>query len=337
MLNTRPYQQRRSDHSHIVGLIIILLSAILALWLLANRQQVIDQISVWQYKPGSDIVQLADRSGMNDTGKFYFYASQPKIEGAATFNKDCGTTETSTAILGCYNGRNIYIYNVTNSQLDGIKETTAAHEMLHAAYARLSSSDKKYVDTLLEAEYQKLKDNKDFATRMAFYAKTEPGERDNELHSVIGTEVGSISPELETYYARYFQDRTKVIALHNNYASVFANLQQQSDTLSKQLTDLGNTINQQTKEYNAEVAALSADIGTFNKRANSGDFSSKTEFDSERAALVARVSQLDQMRETINSEIAQYNSLRSQLQAVASESQALNQSIDSSLAPAPSL
>jgi chaperonin cofactor prefoldin len=337
MLNTKPYPQRRSGHSHVVGLIIILVSAILALWLLANRQQVLDQVSVWQYKPSGDIVRLAERSGMNDTGKFYYYASQPKIEEAATFNKDCGTTETSTAILGCYNGRNIFIYNVTNPQLDGIKETTAAHEMLHAAYARLSSSDKQHVDKLLKAEYQKLKGDKDFAARMAFYDKTEPGERDNELHSVIGTEVGSIDAELEQYYSRYFQDRSKVITLHNNYASVFANLQQQSDTLSSQLTTLGDTINQQTKEYNADVAALSADINTFNQRANSGDFSSKAAFDSERASLVARVSQLDQMRETINGEIAQYNSLRNQLQAVASESQALNQSIDSSLAPAPSL
>ena len=337
MLNTKPYQQRRSGHSHVIGLVIILVSVILALWLLANRQQVLDQVSVWQYQPSSTITQLADRSGMNDTGKFYFYASQPKIEEATAFNKDCGTTETSTAILGCYNGRYIYIYNVTNTQLDGIKETTAAHEMLHAAYGRLSGSDKQYVDKLLEAEYQKLKDNKDFAARMAFYAKTEPGERDNELHSVIGTEVASISPELEQYYTRYFQDRTKVLTLHNNYASVFANLQQQSDTLSAQLTTLGDTINQQTKEYNTDVSTLSADINTFNQRANSGGFSSKAEFDSERAALVARVAQLDQMRETINGEIAQYNALRSQLQTIASESQALNQSIDSSLAPAPSL
>ena len=337
MLNTKPYLLRRSGSSHIAGLLIIVASVLIALWLLANRQQVQDQMSVWQYQPTSEITQLADRSGMNDSGKFYFYASQPKVEDATTFSKDCGTTETSTAILGCYNGRYIYIYNVTNTQLDGIKETTAAHEMLHAAYARLSSSDKTYINGLLEAEYQKLKVNKDFAARMAFYAKTEPGERDNELHSVIGTEVASISPELEQYYQRYFQDRSKVITMHNDYASVFANLQAQSDTLSKQLTDLGNTINQQTKDYNAQVTTLSADISSFNQRASSGGFDSKAEFDSQRATLVTKVSQLDQMREMINSEITQYDGIRSQLQTVASESQALNQSIDSSLSPAPSL
>ncbi len=47
------------------------------------------------------------------------------------------------AILGCYNpsSRDIYIYNVTNSELDGVKEVTAAHEMLHAAWERLSESE----------------------------------------------------------------------------------------------------------------------------------------------------------------------------------------------------
>lgn len=337
MLSTKPFQQRRSGHSHVIGLLIIAVSVVLALLLLLNRQRVLDQVTVWQYKPSNDIVQLADRSGMNDTGKFYFYASEPKVEAASPFNKDCGTTETSTAILGCYNGRNIFIYNVTNTELTGIKETTAAHEMLHAAYARLNDGEKKYVDGLLEAEYQSLKSDKNFATRMAFYDKTEPGERDNELHSVIGTEVTSIGGDLEQYYNKYFVNRSKVLAMHNSYASVFASLQAESDSLSKQLTDLGNTITQQTQDYNARVAALKVAITSFNQRANNGDFSSKAAFDSERATLVAQANQLDQMRETINTEIAEYNNLRNKLQSVASQSAALNQSIDSSLAPAPSL
>jgi hypothetical protein len=337
MLSTKPHQWRRSGHSHIASVLILTVSILLALLLLVNRQYVVDQIAVWRYQPSSSIAQLAKQSGMNDTAKFYFYASQPAIEDAKPFNSDCGRTETSTAILGCYNGVNIYIYNVTNTKLDGIKETTAAHEMLHAAYVRLSDSEKHNVDLLLEAEYQKLKGNKDFAERMAFYAKTEPGERDNELHSVVGTEVASISPELEIYYKRYFSDRSKVIAMHDKYASVFADLQIESDTLSKQLTDLGATITQQTKDYNASVSTLNADISTFNQQASSGGFASKQEFNGQRAVLVAKASQLDQIRLTISSEITQYNDLHDQLTSVASESTALNQSIDSSLAPAPSL
>ena len=36
-----------------------------------------------------------------------------------------------------------YIYNVNDERLNGLKEVTAAHEMLHAAYERLPESDKK--------------------------------------------------------------------------------------------------------------------------------------------------------------------------------------------------
>jgi hypothetical protein len=233
MSSTKPFQRRSHGRSHVAALVIIIISVVVAFFLYANRQYVVDQVSVWQYHPNNAVTQLAVRSGMSDTGKFYFFASQPAIEEADTFNKDCGRKEESTAILGCYDGKNIYIYNVTNTQLDGIKETTAAHEMLHAAYARMSVGEKQTVDALLEAEYNKLKNDKEFAERMAFYARTEPGERDNELHSVIGTEVASISPALEAHYKEYFSDRRKVLALHDNYASVFAGLQAKGDALSK--------------------------------------------------------------------------------------------------------
>lgn len=337
MSNTRPFQQRNRGSSHVAALLITAVSLAAALVLVLNRQYVVDQLTVWQYHPIGAVTKLADRSGMSATGRFYFYASQPAIETATVFNKECGRKEANTAILGCYNGKNIFIYNVTNQQLDGIKEVTASHEMLHAAYARLSDGDKQAVNKLLEAEYAKLKHDKDFAERFAFYDRTEPGERDNELHSVIGTEISAVSPALEAHYKKYFANRSKVLALHDKYASVFAQLQAEGDMLSAQLTSLGRTIDQQTKEYNAAVTALNADIEDFNRRANGGGFSSKEAFDSERASLLARANQLDTMRQTINTQVSQYNTLRERLQTIASQSEALNQSIDSSLAPAPSL
>lgn len=327
-----------SKHGHIGRLIVAAICIATAGWLFINRQQVVDQIEVWQYQPSSDIVSLAKRTDMSQTGTFYFYATQPALESASVFNTKCRSQETSTAILGCYNGRNIFIYNVTDTKLDGIREVTAAHEMLHAAYQRMSDSEKQTVNSLLEAEYTKLKNDKDFAERMAFYDRTEPGERDNELHSVIGTEVATISPELEAHYKQYFNDRSIVVGLHTKYASVFTDLQAQGDQLAKQLTDLGNTIEQESLDYNQDVATLNNDIESFNSKArDSGGFSSQDDFDSERAALVARANQLDARRDAINNDISQYETLHQELASIASQSDALNRSINSSLAPAPSL
>jgi len=337
MSNAKLFQQRNRGSSHTAALVITALSALAALLVFVNRQYIVDQISVWQYAPDTAITSLATRTTMSDTGKFYFYASQPSVENADMFNKSCDRREASTAVLGCYNGRNIYIYNVTNAQLDGIKEVTAAHEMLHAAYDRLSDEDKKSVNALLEAEYEKIKGNKDIQERFAFYARTEPGERDNELHSIIGTEITSISPALEAHYRKYFINRSKVLALHDQYASVFAELQTRGEQLSKQLTALGKTISAQTKEYNVAVGALNSDIATFNQRAENGGFSSREEFESARTSLIARAAELDTTRDVINAEISEYNALREELKKVASQSEALNQSIDSSLDPIPTV
>jgi len=151
MSSTKPFQSHNRGHSHLGSIVVAAVSILAALLIFANRQQVIDQVTVWQYQPSSQIAGLASRSSMNSTGKFYFYASRPVVEDAQPFNQDCGRKEASTAILGCYNGQNIFIYNVTNTQLDGIKEVTAAHEMLHAAYARMGSAEKKTMDAIYGA------------------------------------------------------------------------------------------------------------------------------------------------------------------------------------------
>jgi len=308
-----------------------------ALWLFLHRQYVIDQIIVWQYHPTSEVTTLANRTQLSREGTFIFYASQPAVEDATAFNKDCTSVEQSTAVLGCYTHEQIYIYNVTDSRLDGIKETTAAHEMLHAAYERLNPIERQHVNNLLEAEYAKLKDDKDFSDRMAIYARTEPGERDNELHSIIGTEVHTISPDLESYYSQYFTNRQALVNLHDAYNSLFTQLSAKKDALAQQLTALQAQIATETQRYNDAVARLNADIQAFNNQAAANGFKSQGDFDAERSALIARINALDSQRSAVNADVATYQELYAQYQAVVGQSETLNRSIDSKLAPAPSL
>lgn len=333
MSDTKP----RKSSGYFSGLVAFFLCIAAAYLVLVNRQGILDQLSIWQYQPTSDIASFVERSGMNDMGKFYLYASQPSILDATAFNKECDRKEENTAILGCYNGRYIYIYNVPNKDIDGIREVTATHEMLHAAYDRMDATEKKKVNDLLEQEYVKLKDNTEFSERMAFYARTEPGERDNELHSVIGTEVATISPELEAHYAHYFSNRSKVVTLHLKYAAVFSDLQTRATSLSTQLTALGDKIEAESAVYNKAITQFNQDVAEFERRAKNSEFSTQAELDRERNALLARADQLDGSRRLINNEVDQYNSMRSELMTISSQSEALNRSIDSSLAPAPSL
>lgn len=310
---------------------------LIAGWLWFNQQFVLDQIAVWQYRPTPEIAALVHRGDMSDRGEFLFYASQPVIEGTQKFNQECDRKEEGVAILGCYVANRIFIYDIKDSRLDGIREVTAAHEMLHAAYQRLGGSEREKVDRLLEAEYAKLSGEERFKERMAFYARTEPGERDNELHSVIGTEVANITPELEDHYKTYFTDRSKIVALHDSYQSVFAKIETQAKEIYAELTELGKSIEAKSSDYNKAVSSLNDDIQAFNERARNNRFSSQAQFASERAALSRRVDGILATRDQINVDIAKYEELRKQYNETASESQRLNDSLDSSLAPAPSI
>lgn len=328
---------KNKKHSHWKGLTVALLCVAVATALFWNRQYILDQISVWQYQPSAEIAAIADRSGMEGAGEFYFYASHPELLDAAAFNKTCERKEDATAILGCYNGQYIYIYNVTDTKLDGVREVTAAHEMLHAAYARLSDAEKERIHRLIDVEFEKLKSNEELAERLAFYERTEPGERYNELHSIIGTEVADISDELEEYYSRYFDDRSKTVELYERYAGVFKELQHRGEQLNQQLTQLAAEIEAETASYNTDVGQFNRDVEDFNRRAENGEFESQAAFNSERSQLVVRGDALEARRQAINTKVAQYETLRAELAGIATESEALNKSIDSSLAPAPSL
>lgn len=328
---------KRNIFRHVGSLVFLLVSAIAAYWLVTNRQQVVDTVALWNYQPSSQVVSIADRTAMTAAGRSLFYVSHPSLDDAQTFNKACGNSEQGAAVLGCYTGLRIYIYNVSDPQLDGIHEVTAAHEMLHAAYARMSDTDKKDVNALLEGEYETLSKDPAFAERMALYARTEPGERDNELHSIIGTEVAPVSPELEAHYAKYFVKRATVVALHDQYLSVFTRLKAESVKLSDQMSQLSAEIKSRSGAYDTASQQLNADIATFNQRVSGGDIQSQEQFNSERRALVARVAKMSAERSAINSLVNQFNQIVNQYNAIATQTEQLNQSINSSLAPAPSL
>lgn len=327
---------RKYNKTKIIANVVVCLILIgLSLLIIANRQRIIDQITVWQFKSTSEITGLVERAGMNDYGKFIYLASQPVLDATQSFNGECDRVENTTSILGCYSNYRIYVYDVTDTQLDGVREVTATHETLHAAYVRLDGNTKNRINILLEAEYKKLENNKDYSDRMAFYARTEPGERGNELHSVIGTEIANINPELEQYYSQYFSNRQKSVALNTKYSSVFINLKNRANALLAQMKALSASISTRVAQYNLDAKASEVSIKDFNERANNGYFVTNAQFTTERATLSGVLAYLATTRTNISADIALYDKLLGEYNSIASESKKLYNSIDSTLAPAP--
>lgn len=326
----------RGSIGSVVSATITVLLLIASVWLWFNRQYVVDQVTVWQYQPTAEIHQFADRTTMTDSGRFYLYASTPSLEKSQDFNQKCDRKEATAAVLGCYASGKIFIYDVTDEQLDGIREVTTAHETLHAVYQRMDAAEKARINGLLEAEYAKLQNNPELVERMAFYQRTQPGEQNNELHSILATEFPNLSPELEDYFSKYFENRQAVVDLHTKYAQVFNSLKAESESLADRLKTLASEIQADSSSYNQTVSRLNDDIESFNSRASSGSMT-RAQFDTQRQALSTRLSRLDTQRTSIDASIRSYETLRQQYNELADTSQKLYDSIDSTLAPAPSI
>jgi phage shock protein A len=320
-----------------VLLSVVLLAA--AGWAILNRQYIVDQIIVWQYEPSSEVSTISQKLDLSDLGNFYINASQTQVANAAEFNNACTRQESGSAVLGCYTNKRIFVYNVTDGELNGVEEVTAAHEMLHAAWDRLTDGEKARLGSLLEVAYERINDP-DLNERMAYYARTEPGERTNELHSILATEYVDIGDELDAYFAKYFTDRSAVVSLYVGYKSVFDNLQAQSDTLAGEMSSLKRKIEAQTTQYNTEADALTIAIADLQRQAQTVDRSNATAvnaYNAQRRVIIARIDELDMLKAATNTDVSTYNEKVKQYNALITSSNELTQSLDSTLAPSPGL
>jgi hypothetical protein len=310
----------------------VLTLAIFGGWAYLNPQPIIDQVTVWQFTPSSTIVAHVERLRLTDRGRFLYYASTPVVSTKEAFSSQCPirAEETDYGILGCYQpaAKDIFLFDVTDERLDGTEDVTAAHELLHAAWDRLADEQKKRLTALLEAEYLRLSGDEAFVDRMSFYARTEPGQRANELHSIIGTEVASLSPELESHYAAYFTDRSVVIALHTSSNAVFVDLQNQADSILARLDTLKTEIEADYAQYSLGYTDFNATVADFNRRASAGEFTSQAQFDRERNALVARKAVLDALFDTVTVRSATYAKLVAQLTTIDSTSAELSRGLN---------
>lgn len=316
----------------VVRFLLSILLLFIAGWVVLNRQYVMDQLAVWSYQPTTEVSQLVAKTSMSDEARFYFYASNPQINDRQEFNKSCKSVQTEkTAVLGCYSAQQIHLFDIEDERLEGIVEVTAAHEMLHAAYERLDNGERQRVDALLTQEADSVTDP-DFRALIQEYEKTNPAERTNELHSIIGTQIPEIDDELEAYYGRYFKDRQAVIGLYEQYNEVFAELSAEQDRLIRELNTIAANVKAEQQSYEVAVATFNAEADRFNRAAQSGNMS-RQEFNDERSRLVGLQNQLVQQRNNINQQIDQYNQLRNRLLAINTQVIDLNQAINSTLTP----
>lgn len=315
------------------GVLIALLAA--ASYILFNRQQVVDQLTVWQYRPSGDIAALAENSGMSERGRFLFYAASPALQEKEAFSASCTNKEPNSFVLGCYASGLIYIFNVQEDRLDGVREVTAAHEMLHVAYDRLSDDERERVDGLLDALYRENLTDDELGERLKLYDKAEPGQRLNELFAIFGTEFETVGSELEAVYSKYFSDRARVVRLSQAYKAVFRALETQAQVIEARVTALVDERNQLVEAYNQSFRDLQAEITAYQARSSGMGASQSRE---EALRLNAAVDELNARYESVQQTVAgidqQIEALKTEYQGVSTTQRELQANLDSRLTPA---
>ncbi|MBQ9020035.1 hypothetical protein IJ096_01805 [Candidatus Saccharibacteria bacterium] len=297
--------QKASSPKYYLLIFIILALAIVGIAgvYLINFSPLRDTISNLSYTPPSEVTTLEEKLTLTDPAKTTFRATRPALETQSSFNDHCRSHDAEISVLGCYTDGHIYIYNITEPKLSGIVESTAAHELLHAAWDRLSESDKSTVSTYLNQVYSE--HHEELSKDLAIY---DDADQLDELHSRIGTQIADLPDYLETYYARYFTNQDTIVAYYNNYSTPFNELKSQMESLKSDLDDLKSTIDSETSKYYSRSDTLTKAIEEFNSCAKSpGCFATTTEFNARRNELVDEQNDLGELYNHINSAVESYN------------------------------
>lgn len=230
-----------------------------ALWGVWYRQDIIDWWRINHYRPSVEIQNIIGRTSIIKRGRDLLYASQAEVDDRRVFNQVCPNNSSNerSIVLGCYHNQRIYIYDVLDPRLNGVKEVTAAHEMLHAAYERLGASEKQQVNAMLAPIIKNMIDERILGL-IQLYNTQEPGELYNEMHSVLGTEYRNLTPELEHYYSRYFNDRKKVVGYSEGYQAIFGASKARITADDKQLDELKTKIDDNNTELQREQGEIAA-------------------------------------------------------------------------------
>jgi hypothetical protein len=305
------------------GISIAIVAAAALAWF--NQDAIFDAWRLRSYTPPAEVTKLADATTMDAKARRLFYVYRPQLEDKSSFNQHCTHTE-QTIVLGCYvEHQGIYLYNISDQRLDGVVEVTAAHEMLHAAYDRLSDKERNRIDGLTAQVASSLTDER-LKSTIENYRKKDPSVVPNELHSILATEVRDLPPALETYYARYFTNRKAIVDFADQYKQAFTERENQVKSIDTQLASLKQQIDTLNSSLESQQKALQASYEDLQQKRRGNNI------DQYNTAVPAYNQSVVEYNANVNKQkqlVTQYNGLVEQRNTLATEENELIKALDS--------
>ena len=287
----------------LASLTVCLLCVALGFTFYRYRSDISDYLKAKSYVPSEEMSGIRSALDLTPKGTRIFNASAPVLDSRDDFNRDCNSSDPGLAVYGCYYLDTIYVYDIDSPELAGIRESTTAHELLHAVWARLSGLEKNELIPLLESVYAEHKTALD--KTLETY---DESERLDELYVRIGTQIKTLPDALEKHYAEIFSDQDKVVSFYDAYVAPFEAYNEKIATLGAEMETLKVAIDRKTAEYESSSADFSTAVAEFNScAATIGCFSSQAAFNSRRAELVSTQNSLNSLYDSLSDLIDSYN------------------------------
>ncbi len=280
-------------------------AAMLGIYAVVQSTPVQDWWKGLTYDETTEVKTLRESLSLTEKGERIFLATQPRIEEAEDFNGHCDSHHADVALLGCYVNDKMYVYRVDQEDLKDSNKVTAAHELLHAAWARMEQGERETVKRMLEQVEQQ--NPKWVSEELDLYDDTEKTE---ELYTRVGTKLQEIPEDLEEHYRQYFTNRLKIVEYYENYQAPFNELKERNAELKIQIDQMNAELLVGKDEYERRMRALEAEVDSFNAcAASEGCFRSDAEFARRRGAIQTEYIELEKLRNELNAKIDENNAL----------------------------
>jgi len=289
----------------LISLATLSVLVLAGLWALVNRWTIYDHWMSRKYASTKDSSEVLANLGLTSEGDLVYRASLTEVDDKDSFRERCPVQDYEDAsVLGCYSNRKIYVLKVDEPKLAGVEEVTAAHELLHAKFERMSASEKEEVATLVEDLRMKSTD-KQVSTLVDNYEKNlGAGEAlDNEMFAIYGTQLKDVGLELEGIYSGYFKDRASIVDRYLSYSTEFNELEEAIKNYDARLSNLRS----QVEVLEAELTSLNNELDADKQRIEAS--TSQDQYREAAQVYNTKVEIYNRKVEQVRDIIAQYNEL----------------------------
>jgi hypothetical protein len=319
---------------HPVGLAALVIIWLVAVGLfIAKLQNITDWWRLRGYVPPTAVVKLANEDTMTSYTRHLFYLNRPKLlTTVKSFRNYCPENE-NTIVLGCYHPDQdgIFVYAVNDPTLAGVQQVTAAHEVLHAVYARLSGHARAQLNSELMNYDKHGLTNPLVKAEVKLYQKTEPGSVMDEMSCTFGTEIAHLPAPLEAYYAKYFSNRAVIVAYEQQYQAAFSSRQTQIAQDDSQLATMKTQIDTLDNQLQSSLNSLNTQLASLMSLRNASELAS---YNAGVPAYNDLVNTYNANVQTVENLVTQYNQLVTTRNQIAGQLTTLASALDTRVTPA---